>query len=92
MVAAFSNSESLLEELLQRGADVDAQSNFGSTALMSAVNFLPKAAERVRVLLRYGANVNVTDKHGRTALSLLEHRLEIPGAAEVAEILRKATV
>jgi len=98
MVAAFSGDEFLLEELLQRGADIDAKSNFDSTALMHAVNFLPKAVERVRVLLRYGANVNIRNQHDETVLSSLEHRLEIPEvaiipeAAEVVEMLRKTTV
>lgn len=91
MVVAFSLGESLIEELLQRGADVNAKSNFGSTALMHAVNFHKKAVERVRVLLRYGADVNLTDSKGRNAMSYIEHRLEIAEMAEVAKILRKAS-
>ena len=92
MVAAFFNTDVVIEELLGRGADANARSNFGSTALMHAVNHLTGAGDRIRPLLAYGADVSIRDKHGRTALSFVENRHEIPEATLIAEILRKAAV
>ncbi len=50
--------------LLDRGADVNAQNAFGSTALMWSV----ADAAKVRLLLDHGAQVNMAAKSGRTAL------------------------
>lgn len=82
----------VLEELLQRGAKVNLQNSFGATALMYAVNHPVRSPERVRLLLRYGADVNLTDRQGRTVFSLLEYRSQIPEVAEVLEVLRNATL
>jgi ankyrin repeat protein len=50
--------------LIDHGADVNAQNDFGSTALMWSVS----DPSKVRLLLDHGAQVNLTARSGRTAL------------------------
>jgi ankyrin repeat protein len=64
MYAAEIGSVDAMRLLLDRGADVNAQNAFGSTALMWSVS----DAAKVRLLLDHGAQVNLTAKSGRTAL------------------------
>jgi ankyrin repeat protein len=64
MYAAEIGSLDAMRMLLDRGADVNAQNAFGSTALMWSVSDLAK----VRLLLDRGAQVNLTARSGRTAL------------------------
>ena len=64
MYAAEIGSVEAMRLLVDRGADVNAQNAFGSTALMWSV---PDPA-KVRLLLDHGAQVNTTAKSGRTAL------------------------
>src|SRR5579862_3267431 len=64
MYAADIGSVEAMRLLLDRGADVNAQNAFGSTALMWSVSDPAK----VRMLLEHGAQVNLTAKSGRTAL------------------------
>jgi ankyrin repeat protein len=64
MDAAEIGSLEAMRLLLDRGANVDAQNAFGSTALMWSV---PDPA-KVRLLLDHGADVNITARSGRTAL------------------------
>ncbi|KAF8489917.1 hypothetical protein F5888DRAFT_1147957 [Russula emetica] len=53
---------------LDRGADIDAQTNNGQTPLHFAVNL--GCIEVVRVLLEHGANVGAEDEQGRTPFTL----------------------
>jgi ankyrin repeat protein len=64
MYAAEIGSVDAMRLLLDRGADVNAQNAFGSTALMWSAS----DAAKVRLLLEHGAQVNTTAKSGRTAL------------------------
>jgi len=64
MYAAEIGSLDAMRLLIDRGADVNAQNAFGSTALMWSVSDPAK----VRLLLDHGAQVNTTAKSGRTAL------------------------
>ena len=64
MYAAFTGSLDAMRFLIERGADVNTQNEFGSTALIwSATD-----AAKVRLLVEHGANVNLATKKGRTAL------------------------
>ena len=64
MYAAEIGSLDAMRLLIDRGADVNAQNAFGSTALMWSVSDPAK----VRLLLDHGAQVNTVAKSGRTAL------------------------
>jgi len=64
MYAAEVGSVDAMRLLIDHGADVNAQNDFGSTALMWSV---PDPA-KVRLLLDHGAQVNLIAKSGRTAL------------------------
>jgi len=68
MVASHSGLTNVVNELLVRGMNVDAQNIGGYTSLM----FASKAGRRdtVRVLLAAGANVNLTNNRGNTAYTL----------------------
>ncbi len=65
--AALGGSVDVINELLDHGANIDAQDReSGATPLMLAVSMdrLPAA----RVLLTRGANPKITDHEGNTAL------------------------
>jgi len=86
LVASFGiNGISVMKELLERGAFVDAQSDFGSTALMYAVD--GSILENVRLLLEFGANPHLKDKHGRTALDFINERTGDAERLELMELL-----
>jgi ankyrin repeat protein len=63
--AAFGSIETM-RLLLDKGADVNARSTAGATALMWAATDLSK----VRLLIDRGADVNAVSESGRTALML----------------------
>lgn len=82
------DSISVIKELLERGAFVDAQSDFGSTALMYAVD--RSILENVRLLLEFGANPHLKDRHGRTALDFINERTGDAERVELTELLKRA--
>lgn len=71
----------LLEVLLQHTTDIDAQNNLGETALHAVFNnrhadppnhqIIPAQLEAARMLIEKGANVNVRNNDGRTAVDLV---------------------
>jgi ankyrin repeat protein len=64
MYAAEVGSLDAMRVLIDRGADVNAQNDIGSTALMWSVS----EPAKVRLLLDHGAQVNLIAKSGRSAL------------------------
>ena len=69
--------------LLQQGADVNAKDRFHSFALMQAVFY--GHLETARVLVEKGADVNLTDDTGKTALVLARQKKLPP----LADLLKK---
>jgi ankyrin repeat protein len=66
MYAAAAGSLDAMKFLIGKGADVNAQNEIGSTALIWSATDLAK----VKLLLDHGANINTASKRGRTALFL----------------------
>ena len=64
MYAAEVGSAEAMRVLIDRGAEVNTQNAFGSTALMWSV----ADPIKVRLLLDHGADVNTSARSGRTAL------------------------
>lgn len=64
--AAYNGRTDCMKELLEAGANVNAQDGDGRTALIWATS--EKYPDSVKVLLGVGADVNVKDKDGNTAL------------------------
>ena len=81
--AARDGDVGLLSELLDAGADVNAQHTDGWTALMTAA--LYDRPEVVAVLLRRGAEAGLHNDAGWTALLIAERK----GHARVAAVLRQ---
>ncbi len=74
----------MIRRLLERGVDVNATTDWGQTALMSACE--KNSVESVRVLLAHGARTDLKTKYGDTARSLAEHG----SREEVLELLNAA--
>jgi ankyrin repeat protein len=66
MSAAVAGSAEAMAFLIDRGAEVNTQNAFGTTALMMSAGDMNKT----RLLLDGGANPNLVSKQGRTALLL----------------------
>ena len=90
VMAADHQRVDVIDQLIQAGTPVDAiDAEFGRQALrLAAQNGRPAS---VRRLLAHGADPNVRDEQGRTALDLCrpQHRyLDSPGHDEVEAILK----
>ena len=84
--AAMVTGPQTVQMLIERGADVNATSNRGSTPLMLAAASDHASPETVRTLLARGARVDALDDSGRSALDWAMLQGETP----VARLLREA--
>jgi uncharacterized protein len=66
VVGEFPYRLEVCRELVQAGADINAQDNDGKTALMNAAN--NGSASSVKLLLDMGAHKSIQDNDGKTAL------------------------
>lgn len=91
MTAAAYGHYKCVQVLIENGADVNAKQRYhGTTALMDAITCtVPEQKERiltVQALLRGGADPNIKDKDGETALMKASNRNYKP----IVEILQNA--
>ncbi|MBU0763793.1 MAG: ankyrin repeat domain-containing protein [Bacteroidetes bacterium] len=70
MICAIKGHYEIAKYLIEQGAYPDKKGKDGQTALMhAAVNFDRESnLDLVKLLVRYGADVNIQDRFGRTAL------------------------
>jgi ankyrin repeat protein len=59
---AIEGSDKVLEKLIHLGFDVNTQNKFGNTPIMEAS--LIGKWDNVKVLLKYGANLKITNNNG----------------------------
>ena len=87
LVALCEENIELVELLLELGANVDARDTTGETILLRAFSLFPRLDlySIVRLLVKYGADLNARDKSLRSSLHLAEYT----GWLEVAEMLVK---
>jgi len=78
-----SKDSSVVQLLLEHGADINVQNLFGWTSLLWAS--YSRALEVVHLLLKHGADVEAKRKGGRTALQLVAEK----GHDKVMELLRE---
>lgn len=82
LVAKHGADRSVVEVLLERGADIDARDDFGDTPLHTAARNSKPAA--IEVLLDFGADIEATDDLDNTPL---EEAAEYGDAATMSVLL-----
>jgi len=92
MKASLREHPAVMEALLARGADVNAQVNGGQTTGGTALTMSGSQYELVHILLEKGADVNATDNHGATALILAASAGEYNSVMELLSKGADATV
>ena len=80
---ALKDSPECVRLLLEAGADVDAQTAHGETALMYAAH--TGRIKKARLLLEYGADPTLTNLQGETALRMAKKR----DRTEMMQLLRE---
>jgi ankyrin repeat protein len=86
MYAAANNHVETGRLLLDKGADVNANSALGETALIKALKHGDPDIELVKLLVAAGTDINAATSDGKTALSLAIGKKR----AEVVAFLRQA--
>jgi ankyrin repeat protein len=82
MRASQNGHVEIVRLLLEKGAQIDTQSNTGFTALMAA-SFASGTIECVRLLLEKGANMYIKNKHGKTVKDVAKSK----GHADIIQLL-----
>ena len=72
--------------LMQRGVRINAQDNEGNTALMMAVT---KGSSGVQALLDAGADPNIKNKAGKTALQIAQENKHETSRNEIVKLLQE---
>lgn len=87
MIATSNNSVEVVKLLIDAGADVDARSEKGTTALMLAAKN-SKGVDVINLLLEKGADVNARDDKGNTALTYATNK-DSEVQAEIIALLKQ---
>lgn len=91
LTAATHLDPKLLARLLDLGADVNARTaSFGRTPLIHAVSSEEDTSETIELLLARGADPQLTDNDGETALDWAMHRSERPRIELLSKVTAKA--
>ena len=80
-IVCSENDVEIIDLLLKHGANVNEKNEAGETPLMAAVE--GGVVERIEYLISTGADKNLKDNNGRSALDRAE------GSTEILNILRK---
>ena len=81
--AAANGHSQIIQILLQHGAEIDAQTSGGDTALMKACLFAHRTA--VEVLLQHNANASLSNNEGQMAL----HYADMAQCPEIRDLLKR---
>ena len=85
---AYLGHVNQLSELIDSDIDINWADGYGYTVLMSAV--MRNRANAIRLLLASGANPNMQNYHGETALFLLEQHLDSMAKFICVDVLKTA--
>lgn len=87
MLAGEKESVPIIRMLLAANArkTINAQDNRGNTALIRSIKYSGSSAEVVNHLIRYGANLNVANNEGHTALMIAGWRKSTTQAKTLIE-------
>ena len=89
MLASLNGHDTIVEQLIQAGADVNTQNNYGGTALMAASAHGHDTV--VEQLLQAGADVNTENKQRATAMLIaLKRSNDTAASRNVINILKNA--
>jgi len=87
MIAASKGQYLILKRLLQEGAELNCQDKLqGETALMKSV--ISSNFDETYALLQEGADVNIVDTYGQTALDLALYKFD--SAPDIVDLLVEA--
>ncbi len=82
--AGMTGRMDMIEYFIGKGANVNAQDDYGHSALIEAT--LIEDSKIIQYLIDHGADVNIKDNQGVTALSVAQHY----GYRDVIDLLNKA--
>lgn len=91
MWAAYFGYTNMIKLMIQMGANVNAQSKHGSTALINGAiaHHKEKCVDAVKFLLDVpGININAQNKNGKTAFMHADAWRFIPASGEIAKLIR----
>ena len=84
--AIFREDEAKIEESLKKGADIDLPYDESGASILSALTYRASKddIEKIKLLIKFGANVNNVDNEGHTPL----HDAAISDAKNAVEIIK----
>lgn len=81
LVYALNNGQAVIQALINQGANVNAQTNAGWTPLMYAAR--DAGGNIISVLLQAGADPNITNNDGQTAIQIAQNTPGREGATQI---------